>query len=369
MKACVLKPIVWNNNQYITPSGHYSQWGFVADHGFGFEEWNNSPFMSWRDQRIFHTESVNDAEDFADGRLLMIMMANNSGTYAVGVAAGIIVNNSLDQTQITRELDFLSRADEIWSQPRVQSKFPSRMAFDQWWANNYMHVKWRCPEDLFYWFPQPQGIHAAQFKSSGALTNRYGKKDDVSRDCVASYLEGKLPKEHAIWEWLAEGDFKDVETSPLISLTNRNPFKKKRKARRGGGAVSQQISYWVEGNRTVEPHHSTLQAAYVDFLKNNKLTPEENDKHIDIQFTDHDGSRVFCEVKPTIKVKSCYAIRIAVGQLLEYRFKHDESARLRVVINYQPTDQQELAFLKSLDIDIAYMSDDQSTFHEIINSQ
>src|SRR5438067_2078395 len=61
MKAVVLKPVMWNTNGYMRPSGYPSMSGFSKDFGYGHEEWNNNPRRVWRDYKIFHTESTDQS--------------------------------------------------------------------------------------------------------------------------------------------------------------------------------------------------------------------------------------------------------------------------------------------------------------------
>jgi hypothetical protein len=94
------------------------------------------------------------------------------------------------------------------------------------------------------------------------------------------------------------------------------------------------------------------------------IAPRENENDIDIQYKDPSGNLIYCEVKPTINVPSKYAIRASIGQLLEYRFNNDSRAKLKVVINYKPSNHKEVELLHSLEIDLAYFDEGQQKFVE-----
>nr|WP_287411908.1 hypothetical protein [Pseudodesulfovibrio sp.] len=367
MKSCILKPIVYNDNNYQKPSGYSgANSGFVAENGFGFEEWNNNPNMKWRGYRLFHTEPIANAMEFADGRLLMLMFANNHGQHAVGVAAGVYSSSIVGGTP-SEEITFLrERHVDAWACNGVRKKWDNYSEFMELWEKHFQEASWMCPKDLYYWFHKPVQIAPKIFLDEGNLTNRYTQKMDVSREAVANFLHGNLPSSHAIWKWLADGDFTSSKRGGSTNLSKRNPLKKARKAARkgGGGAIGKETSYDVSGTRTIHPYHANLQAKYVRHLKQAGFNPKENKKHVDIQYHDKNGNLVYCEVKPTINVDSRYAIRFAVGQLLEYRFLHDNSAKLKIVINSKPAKKRELDFLKSLNIDIAYLNAKESRFIE-----
>ncbi|WP_319582311.1 hypothetical protein [uncultured Pseudodesulfovibrio sp.] len=365
MKACILKPILYNPNNYTAPAGYHSGFGFVAENGFGFEEWNNNPAMTWQGRKLFHSEGINDASDFADGRLLMLMYANCRGQHAVGVAAGVFSTEKY-RNEIIADVPFLyDRHRSAWQFAKSKGTFPTHDDFMSFWQGQYQYVNWCCLTELFFWFPAPVPINARDFIGSGELTNRYQKKIDVSVESVANFLQRNLPKVHPIWTWLSEDSFLVPKKGSRKDLAKGNPLKTEReKRRKGGGAVSRQIVYSVEGERTVHPYHAELQAAYVDHLKKKGITPRENENDIDIQYEDQAGNLIYCEVKPTKNVPSKYAIRASIGQLLEYRFNNDPRAELKVVINYKPLNQKEIELLHSLQIDLAYFDERQQAFVE-----
>ena len=66
---------------------------------------------------------------------------------------------------------------------------------------------------------------------------------------------------------------------------------------------------------------------------------------------DYGGSKIcLLEVKPCGQSTVQFAVREAIGQLLEYRHRHAPKAKLAVVLGIQPGSET-LSLLKSLTID------------------
>jgi len=59
-----------------------------------------------------------------------------------------------------------------------------------------------------------------------------------------------------------------------------------------------------------------------------------------------------------------YAIRAAIGQLLEYRFKHKGNEPLEIVLGKKPT-TGEIAFVTSLGMSLSYWDERHSTFQTV----
>ena len=96
----------------------------------------------------------------------------------------------------------------------------------------------------------------------------------------------------------------------------------------------------------------------MDHLKAQHIVPVENEEYIDVRDA-VDGLTTLCEVKPTDNVETKYAIRAAIGQLLEYRFKSRiADAAMEIVLGCRP-EEWEIEFAKSLRIAVTYF--DKST--------
>lgn len=92
----------------------------------------------------------------------------------------------------------------------------------------------------------------------------------------------------------------------------------------------------------------------MQFLKRQKLQVIENDDYVDVRY-EHEGGVVFAELKPTEIVPPRFAIRMAVGQLLEHRHRLNAKAKLVVVISTKP-EASDVAFVTSLGIGLSYWS-------------
>ena len=94
MSLYYIKPIVWNTNGYQKPSGVKFTSGYPKDHGFGHEEWNNSPLLAIEEDgeqfRVFHTEGLGKQpiDDYPEDIFLFMIAAHDGGQYLVGVAGG-----------------------------------------------------------------------------------------------------------------------------------------------------------------------------------------------------------------------------------------------------------------------------------------
>jgi len=64
----------------------------------------------------------------------------------------------------------------------------------------------------------------------------------------------------------------------------------------------------------------------------------------------------YCEIKTTQNLDSKYAIRIAVGQLLEYQYFNQKNANLEIVIGSKSRDS-EIDFVKSLNMRLTYLDE------------
>lgn len=65
MALFIPKPILWNANNYLAPSGVIATSGYPRETSYGHEEWNNSPRMvltrGKERFRVFDTEGLGSA--------------------------------------------------------------------------------------------------------------------------------------------------------------------------------------------------------------------------------------------------------------------------------------------------------------------
>ncbi|MFD2274679.1 hypothetical protein ACFS07_35885 [Undibacterium arcticum] len=133
-----MKPILWNTNNYVRPSGVRATSGFPKETGYGHEEWNNSPRLRFTENgqviQAFHTEGVGNAP-VADnvGQTFVFMTASHDRVQQlVGIAGNathLVGTNSTDHgadaLKAERErLGELLRLDDLcedaWAVKRVK---------------------------------------------------------------------------------------------------------------------------------------------------------------------------------------------------------------------------------------------------------
>lgn len=370
MKGCILKPIIWNTNNYTKPSGYNCHSGFPEQYGFGHEEWNNDPRMVWHDWRIFHSQSQENVFNFSrSGELLILMTAFNAeGQFAVGIAAGVYHNSEEEMETISKDLNFIGKEDEIWDVDSVRKSFENRRELSEFWAEASKYIQWKCPQELYYWFTTPIRLDPQTISGKNKLACMYSSYQAVPPETISNIVEGHLPEDSSIWDWLAEGSFDPAFVSK--SFRRNNPrlrssttLSAKRKNGKANSCAKQLVEYWVFGKRIAEPRHAFLQSRYVDFLRSQGLEPIEDQNYVDVQYVCNGEEVVFAEIKPTKNVETKYAIRAAIGQLFEYQYKNNKLARLEVVLGSKPTDE-ETCFVKSLGMSLRYYNSDINTFED-----
>lgn len=364
LKNCVLKPIMWNNNNYSLPSGVKSTGGFSKDYGYGHEEWNNNANWNWKGFKVFHTESKPQLLDYSkSGNLGIVMIAsNNLKQYAVGIGTNVFYNDEEDRDLIAHELNLFENYKQVWQQQTVRNSFKNNFEkFMQHWNKNYSWVQWKCPEINYHWFKDPIFLNPMEFNGKQKLITMHGSYQRVLPQVLLKVMHKQLKEKQLIINWLTEGEF-DAEWLTDKSVLQTNSKLRKKYVLNGRNApTTNSYSYWVEGQRNIDPLHAKLQAKYIKFLSKQGINNYiENQSYIDLQYTQND--RIWlCEIKPTEKIESKYAIRYAVGQLLEYQFHHNKTASLEVVLSTRPKND-EMDFIKSLNIRLAYFDCELNEF-------
>ena len=366
MKLVVLKPVLWNSKGYIRPSGEVTKQGFAHENGYGHEEWNNSPDNIWRGQRVFHTggDLAPGLDKFArNSDLGMIQISSYKGTqYAVGFATSIRSNTREEMKLIADELDFRRRGDDLWQLESVRSSFSKKSEFNKSWKRGYFWQYWRCPSNEFTWFPNPIQLNPMEISGKQRLTNMYGRHQVISPETALDIVLDNLGEGHASTSWILEGKFEAAKLA--LNSTSTKRTQKYESLVGKNRPTNKEYTYWVEGNRTASPEHHILQARYIKYLVGRgRKGVIENESYVDVQYVDHSGRLVLSEIKPTEKVKPKYAIRAAIGQLFEYRYKLKANSDLEIVIGSKPS-EDEIKFCLSLGIRISYYDSQKETFVE-----
>lgn len=355
MKACILKPIMWNTNNYIGPSGHKSSSGFSRDYGYGHEEWNNNPEWNWRNFKIFHTEDQEKFREYSETGDLCILMtvSHDKGQYAVGIATNVSMNDDKEMKLIAEELHIYDNYKEIWKQPIVRNCFNGDLnKFIVHWKKNYTWIRWKCPIENYLWFSKPVLLDPMKISGKQKIISMHGSYQAVLPQTILEITYDQIKNSPAIIEWLTTGEFDIDWVKGKQSVQSNAKLRKKYLTRGGNAPAANSFSYWVEGKRNVEPLHAKLQAMFVKHLSELGIKYKENVNYIDVQYNQN-KQLYYCEIKPTENIATKYAIRIAVGQLMEYIFFNDSHAIPEIVLSTRPG-KSEIDFVKSLDFRLTW---------------
>lgn len=371
-KLVVQKPVIWNDRGYIEPAGRGAASGFPNEHGYGHEEWNANPKWMWRGFKVFHTESkpmMNDAA--ANGELGMIMTATNEGHfYALGVACNVYLNSPADMQQIASDLRLKKNGAAVWRLPLVRIRSGhNRKAFDRHWERNYRWVRWRCPSTHFHWFRNPIEFLPNDIvpspnpqKPREALAKMHGACMALRPDQALAIVSDHLSADHPIVDWLTFGEFRPPAK---VALNAPPPRGKKGQANKGNGnrnaapaATDPYVRYVRENEIIVTPRHSDLQRHFREYItaEGARAVAEDNNR-IDLQYR-VGKDIVLVEIKTCEKATVRFAIRTAMGQLLDYRQNLRGNLKLLVVLELKPTNDVDMNLALSNGFGIAYPTSD-----------
>jgi hypothetical protein len=156
-KMMVLKPLVWNDNGYLHPTGETTSDGYAGDHGYGHEEWNGRSDWVWKGWKVFHTQGKGQMFSYAArGDLGIIMTTTRDNQfYAVGAACAVYENDAADRAAIAEDLDLYANGAELWKLPGIRRLKKNKAEFYEHWDEAYEWVQWRCPQSHFIWFDPP----------------------------------------------------------------------------------------------------------------------------------------------------------------------------------------------------------------------
>lgn len=334
----ILKPVVWNDNGYTWPAGIPATSGYSQDHGYGHEEWNGRSDWVWENWKVFHTEAKGQMHDYAASGSLGIIMTTmrNKRFYAVGVGCNIYENSESDKVAISAALGLQNYADRLWEVPAIQERKARRADLDRHWRD-HMHVNWRCPQSHFAWFGTPIEIVPNDLIPASpprqAIAKMHGSYQAVRPDQALAIVEQSLAPRHPVIGWLSTNDFDPV----------RNRRVRDARGPRGGGQRSSStpsdpmIRYMQEQELVVTPRHHLLQNDFAKHLKAIGARSIQADiGRVDLRYIDKANCPVLVEVKPTEPSTVRYAIRLAMGQLLDYHQRADGSPAMLIVVDDPP---------------------------------
>lgn len=362
-KMIVLKPVVWNGRGYQQPTGENESDGYAGEHGYGHEEWNGRSDWLWKSWKVFHTQGKGQMFSYAQrGDLGIVMTTMKDGKfYAVGVACAVYENDAGDRAAIAKELNLHSNGADLWKLPSVRSLKKSKADFEKHWDDAYEWVQWRCPQSHFVWFDTPvpftpQDVIPSTDPSRPrqATVKMHSSYQAIRPDQALAIMAERLPASHPIRGWLSTGDFDEVINR---SVRDAPPPRSKKGNRSASTATDAYTRYLQENEFQITPKHHLLQTAFEAFLKASKAkNVAANINRVDVRYDDARLGSVLAEIKPTDPQTVRFAIRAAIGQLLDYRQKHGGEPQLLIVIGSEPSAPDDLDLALSNGFGVAWQA-------------
>jgi hypothetical protein len=167
-----------------------------------------------------------------------------------------------------------------------------------------------------------------------AIVKMHGSYQALRPDQALSIVRRALPDDHSVIGWLSTGNFDEVSNRSVRDARPPNG---------GGGRSASTASdpykrYMQENEIIVSPLHAKLQSAFAAHLARRRVVGvRENVDRVDLRYLDPDRGSVLVEVKPTDPTIIRFAIRTAIGQLLDYRQRASGQHALLIVIDDEPS--------------------------------
>jgi len=116
----------------------------------------------------------------------------------------------------------------------------------------------------------------------------------------------------------------------------------------GSASSTSYTRYMASYEARIAPSHHKLQSRFCDYLKQKKcsLIREDVDS-VDVRYSDDELGKVFAEIKPCSSKDIRYAIRTAMGQLLDYQQRSKNKNKLLVVTEIEPNREDKNLALKN----------------------
>ncbi|MBN8957105.1 MAG: hypothetical protein J0H17_11130 [Rhizobiales bacterium] len=133
-------------------------------------------------------------------------------------------------------------------------------------------------------------------------------------------------------------DLLDGLSGPAKRPNGRKP------GRNSPAAASDPYLRYVEAYEVrITPRHSALQAKFERFLATDGATEiRPNMASVDLRYRDAAKGTILAEIKPCERANVRYAIRTAIGQLLDYRQRAKEDSLLLIVVEAKPKEEDRL---------------------------
>ncbi|MBZ9867019.1 HNH endonuclease [Mesorhizobium sp. CA15] len=262
MALYLLKPVVWNSNGYLQPSGARVHSGYPKENGYGHEEWNNSKQLEFTENgkrwKAFHTEGFgNQPLEAHDGRVFVFMIAARSGQQFLVAVAGN-ATSLINRTQKKQRLSILKKLgieeqfrQDAWSVPRVRKLFRDDVdRFARHWKDEIHWVpNWICPAESYIALPDPLQLDPRPISGKSSLVRMFGSYQEISRqtalrilDLLPADLPSRQLKRQCTDESDLQEDLADLDTTGFATSTTRAALIE---ARLGQGRFRDQtLAFW-----------------------------------------------------------------------------------------------------------------------------
>lgn len=259
MALFIQKPILWNTNNYLVPSGVTATSGYPKENGYGHEEWNNSPRMllthGRQHYRVFHTEGMGLLPlDQNAGQTFIFMTVSYSGIQQLVGIAGNSIGLTLDHHRLQREaianeLSLHGLWEDAWAVSNVKKQHQNNQQrfLKNWEQDLHWIPNWVCPDDFYWWLDEPVTLNPLAITGKGKLLGMFSSYTELDLPTVGRLLDA-IPASQRQEKWMRLADaIQCAPTEPLVveeMFDGREPVTSalaKINARRGQGQFREDL--------------------------------------------------------------------------------------------------------------------------------
>lgn len=214
MALFLQKPIFWNTENYLKPSGAPATSGYPETNGYGHEEWNNSLRLSFLDKgqalRTFHTEGVGNAPvDLNFGQTFVFMTVSHDRIQQlVGIAANAssLLNSPKVREDLVGKLDLGDLSDDAWAVRAVRESYRSKSQFEKHWNKDLHWIpNWFCPEEGYLWLDTPVTLNPLALTGKKRLLAMYNSHTVLDRETAERFMDAiPLDMRGEKWRYILE---------------------------------------------------------------------------------------------------------------------------------------------------------------------
>lgn len=238
---------------------------------------------------------------------------------------------------------------------RIKDRFVEPKSADQ----NYVRqlkdtTKWHLSiEELFRKYGKEIRQEIESFGAKGPERYPFRRKGTAQVTLMrAPYLSKATPRLVEVFLKANKDSSDRIEEKPgNVRPSAGRPRRRNNPESKTPAAASSPYARYVRENEIkVSPQHNTLQKRFEKFLEanvkqngiNTDSALESDVGGVDLRFRHAARGLVLVEVKPCVHKNARYAIRIATGQLLDYRQKTPQASSLLIVVGVKPTNNDRL---------------------------